>query len=235
MSFWYSFPQIHSWDDRQIAMGSPGQVTANQSFNRGDHVVWRSRSPDHIGYVMPTTVVYDDGDVIGLFQHSGSVCKRRTGKRGGPRGRSMLPDGWDGGHEDKVWEGRSNLHLHKRGTHHTVIRSWNEDHNTYEGWYINIEEDWRRIPIGFDTRDLILDVTVEDDLSSRALKDEDELAWAESVGVISPTLAESARKEADLIREAIENRAWPFFNDWSEWKPEPDWRIPSVPNDWQAI
>ena len=42
-------------------------------------------------------------------------------------------------------------------------------------WYVNLEAEWVRTPIGFDTRDLILDVTVADDRSSWCLKDEQEI------------------------------------------------------------
>lgn len=203
-----------------------------RTFSRGDHVVWRSLPEGNVGYVLPATIVCDDGDVIGLFQHTGSVCKKRTGKRGGPGGRNMLPNGWDGGYSDREWTGRSNLHLHKMGSGHTVIRSWDQDQQSYEGWYVNLEADWSRTPIGFDTLDLILDVIVGDDLSSWSLKDEDELHWAEDKGIMSADEAALARTEAEMVGEAIESRTWPFFEDWSEWKPAPDWPVPQVPNYW---
>ena len=98
-----------------------------RTFGRGDQVVWRSLPEGNVGYVFPATIVCDDDDVIGLFQHTGSICKKRTGKRAGPGGRNMLPGGWDGGYSDREWTGRSNLHLHKMGSGHTVIRSWDPD------------------------------------------------------------------------------------------------------------
>ena len=156
-----------------------------RTFGRGDQVVWRSLPEGNVGYVFPATIVCDDDDVIGLFQHTGSICKKRTGKRGGPGGRNMLPGGWDGGYSDREWTGRSNLHLHKMGSGHTVIRSWDPDQQRFAGWYVNLEAEWVRTPIGFDTRELILDVTVADDLSSWCLKDEDELQWAQDEGIFS--------------------------------------------------
>ena len=144
----------------------------------------------------------------------------------------MLPGGWDGGHSDKEWTGRSNLHLHKMGSSHTVIRSWDPDQQRFEGWYVNLEADWIRTPIGFDSLDLILDVTVADDLSSWRLKDEDELQWAQDTRPHLRALCLQARSEANTVGEALKNRSWPFFEDWSEWKPDPDWPVPLVPRDW---
>lgn len=182
---------------------------------------------------MPVTVVCDDGDVIGLFQHTGSIRKRRTGERGGP-GRMMVR--WDGGHIDNEWSpGRSNLHLHQMRSRRKITRSWNAERGVYEGWYVNIELEWKRTPLGFDSWDMILDVTVSHDLSSWALKDEDELLWAEQQGLISVEDSSTARREAELIGSAIENRAWPFFDDWSNWEPDPGWPIPSVPDNWNEL
>ena len=173
-----------------------------RTFGRGDQVVWRSLPQGNVGYVFPATIVCDDGDVIGLFQHTGSICKKRTGKRGGPSGRNMLPGGWDGGYSDREWAGRSNLHLHKMGSGHTVIRSWDPDQQRFAGWYVNLEAEWVRTPIGFDTRDLILDVTVADDLSSWCLKDEDELQWAQDEGIVSADEASFAKSEAKHRRRS---------------------------------
>jgi len=198
----------------------------------GDHVVWRSRLYGSVGYVMLVTVVVDTSEVTVLFQAPGSICKKPTGQRGGPRGRSMLIGGWNGGHEDLVWRGPPNLRLHVWGTSHAIIRSWNFTRDCAESWYVNLESAWRRTPIGFDSQDLVLDVTVAADLSSWAWKDEDELAWSVDVGKYSPEQAEAIRAEGLRVVQALETRAWPFTSDWSAWRPNPLWAIPSVPEDW---
>ena len=202
------------------------------TFVRNDQVVWRSLPGGNVGYVLPATILCDDRDIVGLYQHTGSVCKKRTGKRGGPGGRNMQPDGWDGGHADKVWAGKSNLHLHRMGTHHTVIRSWNPDTCSYEGWYVNLETDWTRTPIGFDTRDLILDVTVDRELSSWTLKDADELQWSLENGIVTAEELNTAIAEADRVGKAIDGSLWPFGEDWSQWAPDPEWPVAPLPENW---
>jgi hypothetical protein len=201
-------------------------------FNSGDAIVWRSRSHGQIGYVMPVTVVADTPQVTVLFQAPGSICKRRTGQRGGPHDRTLLPDGWDGGHEDRVWAGRPNVRLYVWGTSHTIIRYWDFARDRAEGWYVNLEAPWRRTPIGVDTQDLVLDITVAADLSSWSWKDEDELCWSVDAGLYSAEDAASIRAEGLRVVAALEARAWPFCADWSEWRPDPAWAIPILPADW---
>jgi Protein of unknown function (DUF402) len=77
----------------------------------------------------------------------------------------MLPDGWDGGYEQTAFRGPSVVRLHPTDQLFSVIRNWDADKEAFSGWYVNLERSWVRTPIGFDSRDDILDVTVADDLS----------------------------------------------------------------------
>lgn len=203
-------------------------------WRRGDSVVWRSRPQGQLGYVMPLMVVVDTAALTVLFQAPGSICKRRTGVCGGPRGRSLLPGEWHGRHENALWTGAPNLRLHVPGTTHAIIRSWDFACDCAEGWYVNLEAPWRRTAIGFDTQDLVLDVTVAPDLSSWAWKDEDELAWSVAVGRLSVAEAEAIRTAGWRAIAALEARTWPFVPDWSVWRPDPHWPVPVLPANWAS-
>ena len=130
----------------------------------GGQVVWRSRPGGKVGFVLAAIVLEDSPGVIALFQPTGGACKRRSGERGGPAGRQMLPGGWDGGHEDQVFPGPPTARVHPVGSGFSVLRRWDEHRRSYQGWYVNLERPWRRRPIGFDSRDDVLDLTVADDL-----------------------------------------------------------------------
>jgi len=56
--------------------------------------------------------------------------------------------------------------VHVVGTTMSVIRNWDLSLRGFTGWSVNLELPWRRSPVGYDSRDLILDLTVADDLSS---------------------------------------------------------------------
>ncbi len=203
------------------------------TFRCGDNVVWRSRPQGQVASVIPATVVEDSRDVIAIFQHDGSVCMRRTGRRGGPRGRSMLPDGWDGGHRPLVWNGDV-LRVHIPGAHHSVMRHWSAENGQFHGWYVNLESDWTRTPIGFDSLDLVLDVVADEGLNDVRLKDEDELAWSEQSGTVTKQEAARARAEAAQVLEMIERRTGLFGIDWSRWRPDDAWPIPALGEGWKS-
>jgi protein associated with RNAse G/E len=107
-------------------------------------------------------------------------------------------------------------------------------HNVEDGgmhWYVNFERPYRRTRIGIDTFDLLLDLVVAPDLSSWSWKDEDEYAQGRRLGLIGD--AEHRRIEQARLRALalIESRGGPFAQDWSDWRVQPDWPLPTLPHD----
>lgn len=116
-----------------------------------------------------------------------------------------------------------------------MIRSWVSDKCRWEGWYINLEQPWKRTTVGFDTRDDVLDVTVADDLSDSRLKDENELMYAVGVGLFSKAEAESIRLAADTAIADLKRRWWPFDEStWSAIQPIDDLSLPVLPEGWNC-
>ena len=111
------------------------------------------------------------------------------------------------------------LKLHRFGTHHSL---WYFE----DGWYVNLEEPWRASSVGWDTRDLALDIVVERDGSWR-WKDEDHLAAAVERGWITPEKASAVRAEGERVLAA-----WPFPTGWEDWRPDPRWEVPHLPAGW---
>lgn len=203
------------------------------SFERGQSVLWRSRPQEAVGYVIAANVAHDDEDFSALWQPAGAPLRRRRGARGGPRGRGMLPGGWDGSHEDGTWNRPGTLRVHPHGQAWSVLRQWDSALGSYSGWYVNLEQPWRRTPLGFDSGDNVLDVVATDDLSRWWLKDEDELEWSVQVGTIPPEQAAATRAVAAVVGQAIEARAWPFGDEpWGSLAPDPGWSLPAMPPGW---
>ena len=203
-------------------------------FERGETVVWRSRPQGAVGYTIPFVCLQDGPELIVLAQQNGSICMKRTGKRGGPRGRSLAPGGSDGGHSSVRWAaGYDVVKAHVPGTAHAVMRRWLPVERRFEGWYVNLERSWTRTTVGFDSRDLVLDV-VADDLDAPRLKDEDELAWAEESGKLTTDEVQLARCEADRVLELIALRRGLFAADWTLWRPDPSWPLAELPTDWKG-
>ena len=59
--------------------------------------------------------------------------------------------------------------------------------------------------------------------------DEDELEQAAAIGLFSPEQAAEVRAEAQRVLEE-----WPFPTGWENWRPDPYWPIPTLPEGWDA-
>jgi hypothetical protein len=199
----------------------------------GDSVLWRSRPGGVVGFMYAANVVADTADFVALYQAPGSPGKRRTGRRDGPRGRNMGRGGWDGSHADFTWPGPGMLRLHPAGGHYSVLRRFDPDGGRYRGWYVNLERSWRRTPVGFDSRDDVLDVVVSDDLSTWAPKDEDELEWSVEAGTLTTDEADEIRCVAKAAAAAIEARSFPFVDElYERLAPLAEWPLPRLPVTW---
>lgn len=199
----------------------------------GTPVLWRSVPDGAVSYVYAGNLVACDEQVIAIFQPVGAPTRKRTGRRGGPRN-SMIPGGWDGGYAEGTWSGMPNVRLHVRGLPMAVIRRWDTGAGNFRGWYVNLEMPWQRSPFGFDSRDLILDVTATDDLSSFSFKDDEQLSWVTEQGGLTEADAAWIREQGRQAAARVARRQFPFDADWSRFAPDPAWRLPEMPAHWSA-
>jgi predicted RNA-binding protein associated with RNAse of E/G family len=120
---------------------------------------------------------------------------------------------------------RDQICVARPGRAHSVYVFWG-DGGEVEHWYVNFEQPLRRTPVGFDTFDEKLDLIVRPDGSYR-WKDEDELEQAAAAGLLDP---DEVRAEAQRVLEE-----WPFPTGWEEWRPDPAWPLPQLPQGWDRV
>ena len=180
-------------------------------------------------------MLLDEPDVVAVVQSPGSPIMRRMADRGGPNGRSLVPGTWDGTRRQSHWERPPVVRLHPIGRAYAVIRTWLAEEERFDGWYVNLEQPWIRNPVGFDTRDDVLDVTVSDDLSDCQLKDADELEFAVEIGVLGATDAVAIHATAQSAIDDIGHRRWPFDEKaWSEPPPTDVLQPATLPDGWDT-
>lgn len=201
---------------------------APDHFQPGTNVVWRSVHDDHVGYVFAATVIVDSPNIIALHQPNHAPILRREGPRGGPQGRSLLT--WTGQHRPAQFTGGPVIRAHQPGTHYSIIRRLTP--SGPQGWYINLELPWQRTPIGYDSRDLTIDITANDTLTTYTWKDKDELDWQRDNGRISPAQHHHYLHQAHTAIEHARSRHH-LFNDqtWATLDPDPNWDEPQLPPD----
>jgi len=209
--------------------------TADARWAAGDTVVVQEIWKGRVWAARPMTVVRDDGDVVALWFPKGTRWKApstpphrpREPTRGERLATSAALRDWV--FTDSEWP-TPTLSLMRAGDWHAVWVSWLDSGELW-GWYVNLQQPYRRTARGFTTMDLMLDVIVDPDRSWR-LKDEDELEAFVDRGVFERALAERVRAEAVRVARRAERNEPPFSHPWPEWRPDPAWRLPELPDDW---
>jgi hypothetical protein len=182
------------------------------------------------------TVVRDEDDFVALWFPLGTRFKRPIPPPGSPtyltRGERLAEclrrDEWV--YEDAEWD-VSTLVLMRAGEGHAVWCSWRDGEHL--PWYVNLQEPFRRTRLGFETMDLVLDVVISVD-GGWSWKDEDELATFVALGVFEDELAARLRAEGLAAVGRVERREPPLHEPWPEWRPDPQWLVPKLTDDWET-
>lgn len=208
-------------------MWEPGQTVVHQE-------VWK----DRLWAARPLTVVADTPERTLLWIPQGTIRKIPIT----PPTRSDPPDihartianldrgDWVMG--EHAWD-VSSLWILEPNDWYSIWVSWLAD-GSHLGWYINMQRPMRRNTVGFEAMDLMLDIVAEPDLSWR-WKDLDEFNEITDRGIFDPDLAERVRTEAHAAINDIEHAAPPFCDPWPDWKPDPTWKLPELPADWDQL
>lgn len=164
-------------------------------------------------------MVEDRPDLLALYLPKETPHKRW---RAAPSGPELADSTW--------WA--NTLRLMFPGRAHSVWLTWRPG-GDFVGYYVNLEEPFRRTAIGFDTNDHTLDIVVTPDLRW-TWKDERLLQEQGRDGNFSAGLIEEIRREAASVIAAIESRGAPFTDGWEQWRPDPGWPTPVLPANWNS-
>jgi hypothetical protein len=199
-------------------------------WSSGEVVVVRYRSLDgRYRGGRPVRVVEDGPDWLVTYLAPGTrvaipVCADGRGLRDVP-----LEERWSHPRATRVqpWRGGDLLMLFPRDRAYSLWLF--RDVTRFTGWYVNLEERHRRGARTIDTRDHVLDVWVPATTREPCWKDEDELDAAARQGRVTHEEAQAIRREGERV---IAERPWP--TGWEDFRPEPSWRVPELPPDWDA-
>ena len=139
----------------------------------------------------------------------------------------LNPHPWE---ERAAWQGNGVLMLQRPGESYAVWHFWEGPERAFAGWYLNIQAPFRRTTLGFDTKDLELDIWAPVE-GGWLLKDDDLLDVRVAEGQFTPAEAVEIRAIGRGIGEMLDsdNRWW---DDWTGWEPAPGWRPVSPREDW---
>ena len=206
----------------------------------GDHVAFRGVYNQQVSHIQSAIVVHDRPDEVALVIIPGAECAAPEEYINGKHGASGHWDRW-GLYEKGNWTMQSDswrtnrlLMLAYPDKYYSSYYFWQADNNQFLCYYINFQLPFRRSPIGFDSFDLELDLIVEPNFEWR-WKDVDEYQKGIEQGILRPEWIREIDSAKTEIFEKLEKRQYPFDDTWLNWTPDPGWRVPGLPANWDKV
>jgi len=192
------------------------------NFEPGDVALRREVLHGKPWSVIPTRVVLDEPGLLAVFVVPGTVF-------GFPE--HEWPHSWrrDGA---TSWRGHGKLQLHRPDEAYSVDLFWQGPERRFAGWYLNLQDPFRRTELGFDTLDHELDYWLS---AEGNWEDRDRVEFEEQAarGKYSPDLADRVRRQGKEIEAMLTSGSTWWDQDWANWQPDPDWPVPVLPTGWE--
>ncbi len=207
--------------------GTSQRATDDERFAPGDPIAIRELWNGRVWYARPATVVRDDPNLTMLHVHPHAHAMEPVDVAGNAL--RIPTDEWT--FRDAERGDSWNLSFAFPDTPYSVILGY-EPPGELREYYVNLQTPLVRTETGFDVVEHILDVQIPPDRSSWSWKDEDELADAVDGGLFTDEDVAWFRYWGERAVEHVLLREPPFDEDWSSWRPDPDWTEPVLPPHW---
>lgn len=220
--------------------GTQAGTSGGARWAPGDHILWRYRDNGgggsgggrHVHICRPVTVVQDTAELLAVWMAPGTECVKPVIVGGTQVHAEPLATRYTAPRTTAraTWSGTGVLKLARPGEPWSVWLFWDRGWR-FRNWYVNLEEPRTRWAGGVDSEDHFLDISVRPDRSWEWL-DEDEFAQAQHVGLMDGATAGRVRAAGLAAVGVIREWGVPFRDGWERWRPDPRWRVPPLPDDW---
>lgn len=131
----------------------------------------------------------------------------------------------------RKWQDTDFISITYPGDMYSIWAMWKIPELRFQCRYVNIEIPQKRTAVGFETRDLELDVVIRPDLTWY-WKDEADYERLTELGYFSPELSNDIRQAGLGAITRLESREEQFNEPWPDWIPDPSWMVPEFPEEW---
>jgi Protein of unknown function (DUF402) len=210
------------------------------AWKPGETVALRGIYNGRVSYMQSAVVVRDDPEEVALAILPGAACCAPEGYVNGKHGKSGRWDRWgaylQGNWEMQAYTWRTNrlLILLHPGKYYASYYFWQAASNQFLCYYVNFQLPFRRSRIGFDTFDLELDIIIEPTYEWH-YKDEDDYRRGIDCGILLDEWIRKINAAKPEVFDKLATRQYPFDGTWLDWKPDPNWRPPILPENWDKI
>ena len=185
-------------------------------WSEGDVVVRREVLNDGRCWCQfPVRVVQDNDELLATYIPVGAEFDFPPGEWPIEGGRHP----WDG---KERWEGNGVLMLQRPGEAYAIWVFWFGEERAFRGWYVNLQEPFRRNGRGYDTQDLELDIVVPLD-GPWEWKDDELLDVRVAEGRFTPEQASAAREEGRRVGALLDAGERWWDDSWASWQPPAGW------------
>jgi hypothetical protein len=193
-----------------------GGGASQHGWSTGDVVLRREVLNDGRCWCrFPVRVVRDDEELLATYIPTGARFDF-------PPGEWPIAGGRHPWHGKKRWEGNGVLMLQRPDEAYAIWVFWFGEERAFRGWYVNLQEPFRRNGAGYDTQDLELDIVVH--LDGRwEWKDDELLDVRVAEGRFTPEQAAAARAEARRVTAQLDAGERWWDDDWADWRPPAGW------------
>jgi len=192
------------------------------AWSEGEIVVRREVWRDSPWMAVSMIVVADEPELLATYLPPGAQFVFPTGDHG------LGPHPWYG---RGGWQGHGVLMLQRPGERYAIWHFWDGPERAFAGWYVNLQEPFRRTRIGYDTYDLELDIWMPAG-GGWSFKDDELLDVRVHEGRFTAAEAAEIRALGATIGTMLDHSAQWWDPSWSRWEPAPDWNVPAPADGW---
>jgi len=202
----------------------------------GDVVAWRGIFRNRVWHTVSSFVILDKPDELVLAVLPGAECYAQAdyadGIKNGQRRWDFKDTDWQ--LKRTTWKTNRFLSITEPDKYYSTLLFWKHASHEFLGYYVNFQLPFRRSHCWVDSLDLDLDIVIRPDLSFE-WKDVDDYQQAIAHGLIAPEWMQYIEESKLEIFERLEKREYPFGGSWLDWRPDPNWISPSLPENWDKI
>jgi hypothetical protein len=192
----------------------------DDTWSRGQVILRREVLNDGRAWLeVPVVVVRDEPELLATYIAEGTSFSF-------PAGEFPTPDGRHPWHGRESWEGNGVLMLQRPGEAHAIWVFWTGAERAFRGWYVNLQEPFRRTEQGYDTQDLELDIWVPLD-EPWEWKDDDVLDERIHEGRYTEEQVAATWVEGRRVAAELDAGCHWWDDAWANWRPDPAWPHPA--------
>ena len=133
-----------------------------------------------------------------------------------------------------TWQTNRILIFLEREKYYSTFLFWDHEADQFSCYYINFQLPYRRSHCGFDTLDLDLDIVIDPQYNWKWKDEEDYQEGIREGGIQEEWVKGIEQSQADVL-DRINKKRYPLDGSWLEWRPDPAWVPPELPDRWQVV